>query len=77
MHDTGCGIPERELEQIFEEFGQHHERGRRSKRAREGTGLGLAIARRLVGLMGGTLTARSEVGKGSVFCVRLPVDPPP
>lgn len=74
VHDTGCGIPERELEQVFAEFGQHRERGR-SKRAREGTGLGLAIARRLVGLMGGTLTASSVVGEGSVFRVRLPSEP--
>ena len=40
-----------------------------------GTGLGLAISREFCQMMGGTLSAESELGKGSAFIVRLPADP--
>ena len=61
--DTGIGIASERLETIFEPFTQLVVKGHR----REGTGLGLTIARRLVTLMGGTLTVESEPGKGSTF----------
>jgi signal transduction histidine kinase len=69
VHDTGPGIPTEKLEAIFEPFvqldmGLTRERG--------GVGLGLAVSRRLTEGMGGTLTAESEIGKGSVFTVSLP-----
>lgn len=44
-------------------------------RKHEGTGLGLAICRRLTDLMGGTIEAQSQWGKGSVFTVTLPLQP--
>ncbi|XZE32674.1 ATP-binding protein [Pirellulaceae bacterium SH501] len=66
VRDTGCGIPKDKLEVIFEEFEQAGEE-------RSGAGLGLAICRRLVHLMGGTITARSEIGIGSAFTVRIPI----
>lgn len=64
--DTGIGIREEELTQIFENF----ERGSNAG-GKDGMGLGLAIARQLVEAMGGTLTVKSAPGKGSVFVVSL------
>lgn len=71
--DTGIGIPERELESIFEEFRTlDSSYGRQA----EGTGLGLAISRRLVRAMGGEIGVDSEPGDGSLFWVRLPIGQP-
>jgi CheY-like chemotaxis protein len=67
ISDTGIGIPEERIEQIFEPFTHEHSKDR----VIEGTGLGLAITRRLVDLMGGKLLIESEVGKGSTFTVEL------
>ncbi|HET8661839.1 MAG TPA: sensor histidine kinase [Micromonosporaceae bacterium] len=69
--DTGIGIPAAEQERIFEEFYQV-----RGAFQAGGTGLGLPYARRVVTLLGGTLTVASEPGKGSRFRVRLPRVPP-
>ena len=66
--DTGVGIPRDKLEAIFEPFVQVD----RYAGQRQGTGLGLAISRDLARGMRGELTARSEVGRGSVFTVTLP-----
>ena len=63
IEDTGAGIAEAETPNLFEAFAQT-EAGRQSQ---EGTGLGLPISRRFVQLMGGEMTAHSEVGTGSVF----------
>jgi signal transduction histidine kinase/CheY-like chemotaxis protein len=66
--DTGIGIPQEDLDRIFEPF----ERGRmHATQSIPGTGLGLTIAHLLTSLMGGELTVQSEVGKGSTFRVRL------
>ncbi|WP_323767903.1 response regulator [Antarctobacter sp.] len=67
--DTGVGIAEDMLDHVFEEFSQIED-GR--TRRFEGTGLGLAITLRLTRLLGGTLTARSRKGVGSVFEFRFP-----
>lgn len=68
--DTGIGIPKDKLEFIFEKFNQldsiYH-------RKHHGTGLGLAISRELVESMNGSITVKSEVGRGSEFCVHLPL----
>ena len=66
VRDTGPGIPADSLERIFQPF----ERAPGVTAA--GTGLGLSITRKLVELMGGTIVARSEPGKGSVFELHLP-----
>ncbi|HZP75671.1 MAG TPA: sensor histidine kinase KdpD [Pseudolabrys sp.] len=68
--DEGDGIPESELERIFDKF----YRVQKADQVRAGTGLGLAIARGFVEAMHGTLTAANRPDrKGAVFTVRLPV----
>ena len=73
VSDTGVGIAPADQERIFDEFEQVNA-GARTDSARRGTGLGLAISRRLARLLGGDLTVTSEVGRGSVFTVWLPLD---
>jgi len=70
VEDTGPGIPADEFPRIFEKFYQAGDANQRAK----GSGLGLAIARRIVEAHGGTIAADSEVGRGSVFRIALPVD---
>ncbi|MCP8894058.1 response regulator [Shinella daejeonensis] len=70
VEDTGVGIAADKMTAIFEKFSQIDTS---STRRHEGTGLGLAITDGLVRLFGGTLSAESTVGKGSVFTVRLPM----
>jgi len=69
VRDTGRGIPEDQLERVFDKFVQLHEPGSRKQR---GTGLGLAIGREMVRGLGGELSVASEVGRGSTFTVWLP-----
>ncbi|GAK52732.1 sensor protein [Candidatus Moduliflexus flocculans] len=69
VEDTGIGIPQKNLEDIFLAFKQVGEHAR----MREGTGLGLAISRKLVEMMGGELRAHSVVGQGSAFSFTLPL----
>ncbi len=69
VRDTGIGIPADQFDRIFEPFVQ----GRWSVDSRDhGFGLGLAISRQLARAMGGDLTVRSEVGRGSTFTLTLP-----
>lgn len=72
--DSGMGIPEKDRERIFDEFEQVNA-GPRGDSMRRGTGLGLSISRRLARLLGGDITVESELGRGSVFTVWIPVDP--
>ena len=67
MRDTGPGIAPEQQEVIFEEFHQ-------AEGAAPGTGLGLAISRRLARAMGGDVTLESELGRGSIFHLTLPLD---
>ena len=64
--DTGKGIAEEDLDRILQPFVQVAD-----KNHRDGTGLGLAICQKLVTLMGGELTVKSEVGVGSTFTITL------
>lgn len=70
IKDTGVGIPEHELERIFERFYQVEDS---MTRVHGGIGLGLAIAREMVDLIDGRLWVESQVGKGSTFYLSLPI----
>lgn len=65
ISDTGPGIPEADLPVIFDPFFTRKKEGM-------GTGLGLSIVKNLVGKMGGEISVRSEVGKGTSFLLSLP-----
>jgi PAS domain S-box-containing protein len=71
--DSGYGIPEEKLGQLFQPF----ERLGAEQSAVEGTGLGLALSKRLVEAMGGTIGVDSTPGEGSTFFVELEVSPSP
>jgi PAS domain S-box-containing protein len=68
VQDNGIGFDEMYLDKIFKPFQRLH--GRTSPY--QGTGMGLAICRRIVEYHGGSITAKSEPGKGSTFIIRLP-----
>jgi PAS domain S-box-containing protein len=68
VKDTGIGIHQDALDMVFQAFSQADSS---TTRRYGGTGLGLAICKQLAEMMNGTITARSEVGKGSSFVVRL------
>jgi signal transduction histidine kinase len=70
VDDTGSGIPEDQVEQLFERYYRGTEARTRSG---EGTGLGLAIARAVVHAHGGTLEAANRPGGGASFTMRLPL----
>ncbi|MEE8419069.1 MAG: ATP-binding protein [Dehalococcoidales bacterium] len=70
VSDTGKGISQEELANIFERF---YRVDKSRSRSTGGSGLGLTIARRLIEAQGGRITARSEPGKGSRFSFSVPV----
>ncbi|MDD2483483.1 MAG: response regulator [Eubacteriales bacterium] len=69
VSDTGIGIAKEKIDRLFNDFEQADES---TTRRFGGTGLGLSISKRLAELMGGTIGAESEEGKGSVFFVEIP-----
>ena len=69
IEDTGPGISPDEQDKLF----RHFEQTKTGREAGIGTGLGLAISQEFVRLMGGAITVNSQVGKGSVFVIQLPL----
>jgi signal transduction histidine kinase len=70
VSDTGIGIEPADIERIFDRF---HRVQRAAARAHEGSGIGLALVRELVTIHGGSITASSTPGEGTMFCVRIPM----
>jgi CheY-like chemotaxis protein len=66
--DTGIGIREDDIVKLFTDYNQVDTK---SNRRLEGTGLGLSITKKMVGLMGGDISVKSEYGRGSAFIVRF------
>ena len=64
VSDTGCGIPEKNIQEIFDKYKKLH---------RKGTGLGLYIARKIIHAHGGDIWVKSEEKKGSTFSFTVPV----
>ncbi|HNX75828.1 MAG TPA: response regulator [Candidatus Rifleibacterium sp.] len=67
ISDTGCGIPDDQLEQIFDPFYT-------TKRDWHGTGLGLAVSYRIIQLFKGSISVASQLGHGTTFTITLPLD---
>ena len=70
VEDTGEGIPELVLERVFEPFWRGD-----ASRSEKGAGLGLAVAKRIVEAVGGDMSVRSTLGRGSRFSVVVPTAP--
>jgi len=69
VSDTGQGITEEQLEKLFDEYTRFYSDNTRTT---VGTGLGMSITKRLVEMMNGAITVKSELNKGSIFTVRIP-----
>lgn len=69
ISDTGCGIPENEIEHIFERF----YRLDKSRRSGSNAGLGLAITKRILDLHGSKIDVTSAVNKGTTFSFNMPI----
>jgi len=67
VSDTGCGIPQSDMKRIFEPFFS-------TKTGKGGTGLGLSITYGLIQELSGSISVRSEVGKGTEFTIQLPLE---
>jgi signal transduction histidine kinase len=66
--DTGIGIAQSDIGRLFQNFGQANSA---TSRKYGGTGLGLALSQKLCGLLGGGISATSELGRGSCFTIRV------
>ena len=73
VSDTGIGIKKEDVGRLFKEFSQLDSP---LQKRYEGTGLGLALSKRLIEMVGGTIRVKSEEGRGSVFSIDVPLDPP-
>lgn len=70
VRDTGTGVPAEEIPRLFERF--HRVENARG-RTHEGSGIGLALVQELVNLHGGSISADSEVGRGTTFTISIPM----
>lgn len=67
--DTGCGIPQKDVDKVFERF--HQVDGGKGGKI-QGTGLGLSLSKELIELHGGTMSLTSKLGEGTTFRIELP-----
>ncbi len=72
IRDTGCGIPSKYIDKIFNQF----EQVRRKEQEQQGAGLGLAYCQEMIKLHHGTISVESEEDQGSTFTVRIPQQQP-
>ena len=70
IKDTGIGMNEEQLKNVFEEFTQAESS---TSKDYGGTGLGLPISKKMTEMMGGQIDAVSEVGKGTTFTITIPI----
>lgn len=75
VRDTGIGIAPEHLEKIFDRFYQVENGAAEHLSTSSGTGIGLTLSRELALMMGGSLTVQSKPGAGSVFSLKLPLEP--
>jgi signal transduction histidine kinase len=71
VSDTGIGMTPEQMEKLFQPFSQAEAS---MTRKYGGTGLGLEITRRFCKILGGDITAKSKLGEGSTFSIRLPIE---
>ncbi len=71
IKDSGCGINDEQQEKIFNIF--HQVKSSNQPEVNKGTGLGLTLVKSIVELLGGSITLKSKIGKGSTFTIRLPL----
>ncbi|WP_425448375.1 ATP-binding protein [Dethiothermospora halolimnae] len=71
VKDTGVGIPEDRLNDVFE---MYHQIDKTLKRNRQGSGIGLSLVKSLVELHGGKISVDSKLGKGSEFIIKMPIE---
>jgi signal transduction histidine kinase len=79
VEDTGIGIADEDRETVFEKFRQAKVPGQEDNvltREHQGTGLGLSIVRELTRLLGGEIHLKSQLGQGSTFTIRIPLQLP-
>lgn len=74
VRDTGKGIPEEDIERIFNRFYQSDNQSLESVSGQSGTGIGLYLCKKLIRLLGGEIYAKNNSGKGSSFRILLPVE---
>lgn len=70
IEDTGCGIPQKNIDNVFEVFTQVDSS---TKKSFSGSGLGLAIAKKLCNMLGIEIGVHSEIDKGSIFWLVIPI----
>ncbi len=73
VHDAGIGIDKKDLDRVFERF---YRGGNELTRTVKGSGLGLTLVKEIAEAHRGKIEVSSDLGKGSVFSLRLPLPPP-